>query len=100
MTVVKKIHVYEPRFQPIGYSDWLDFWQKNNAFRFERQKCAVQNCYGKAVVALPVHLVGYRVPEIYIVPFCDSCSSLSFNSMINIVPHFAILAPKNLASNE
>jgi len=57
---------------PLGYSSWLDFWEKKN--RKKATKCEVLGCGAKVEVGGHVIKVGEGSKE-YILPMCCKCNN-------------------------
>lgn len=62
---------------PVGYSSWLDYWEKRT--RTRAGLCHREGCYTKATDGAHVQLV-YGPDVWYIVPLCHECNMDRGNS--------------------
>ena len=91
MTRVKNV-IGSSRFPaPLGYSSWLDYWEKKTGTR--KSICGASDCCNHDLVGAHVQKVNSIDKKWYITPICSRCNQRTdeFDVIWDLVP-----VPSNL----
>ena len=77
---VKNLNGTSDNTHPVGYSSWIDFWEKKTGRK--TNSCSCVGCISKAAVGAHVKKV-YGQNNWYIVPLCYTHNSVSYDFSVN-----------------